>query len=72
MSEPKSKVKAKAFVSCQLDTSGCRIEDIGMLIQRRAYELYESRGKQPGHAQEDWLQAESELKNHLSLNNTEG
>ena len=31
-------------------------------IARRAYELYLSRGSEPGHEVEDWLQAEAELK----------
>ena len=31
------------------------------LVRRRAYELYEQRGKEDGHHLEDWLQAESEL-----------
>jgi len=30
-------------------------------IRRRAYELYEARGREEGHATEDWLQAEAEL-----------
>ena len=30
-------------------------------IERRAYELYEARGRVDGYAWEDWLQAESEL-----------
>jgi hypothetical protein len=30
-------------------------------IQKRAYELYEARGATPGHALEDWTQAEAEL-----------
>ena len=30
-------------------------------ISRRAYELYERRGRQTGHDAEDWLQAEAEL-----------
>lgn len=30
-------------------------------IRLRAYDLYEQRGKVPGHALEDWLQAEAEL-----------
>ncbi len=30
-------------------------------IRQRAYELYSSRGKSPGHALDDWLQAEAEL-----------
>jgi len=30
-------------------------------IRRRAYELYEERGRSDGHDLEDWLQAESEV-----------
>jgi len=30
-------------------------------IAARSYELYLARGSQPGHEQEDWLQAEREL-----------
>ncbi len=30
------------------------------LIRARAYELYEQRGKEDGHAKEDWLSAEAE------------
>jgi len=30
-------------------------------VRARAYELYEVRGRIDGHAEEDWLQAESEL-----------
>jgi hypothetical protein len=31
-------------------------------IQRRAYELYEQRGRQDGHHLEDWLQAERDVR----------
>jgi len=31
------------------------------LIRLRAYQLYEERGKDDGHAEEDWLRAESEI-----------
>jgi hypothetical protein len=31
-------------------------------IQRRAYELYELRGRSDGHDWDDWLQAESESR----------
>jgi hypothetical protein len=30
-------------------------------IRQRAYELYVERGMVPGHALDDWLQAEAEL-----------
>ncbi|MGA2510796.1 MAG: DUF2934 domain-containing protein [Candidatus Acidiferrales bacterium] len=36
-------------------------------IRVRAYELYEQRGKQDGHALDDWLQAEAELTERKSL-----
>jgi hypothetical protein len=30
-------------------------------IQERAYELYESRGREPGKHEQDWLRAEQEI-----------
>jgi hypothetical protein len=30
-------------------------------IRLRAYELYEARGREGGHEEEDWLRAEEEL-----------
>ena len=30
-------------------------------VARRAYELYQARGGEPGHELEDWLQAEGEI-----------
>jgi hypothetical protein len=30
-------------------------------VARRAYELYEARGREPGRDVDDWLQAEREL-----------
>ena len=30
-------------------------------IRQRAYDLYAERGRIPGHALDDWLQAEAEL-----------
>ncbi len=40
--------------------------DVEELIRRRAYELFEARGCEPGHALEDWLRAEREIRHHLS------
>jgi DUF2934 family protein len=34
------------------------------LIRARAYELYESRGREPGQDEQDWLRAEQEILNH--------
>lgn len=30
-------------------------------VARRAYQLYQARGGEPGHELEDWLQAEAEI-----------
>ena len=30
-------------------------------IRERAYELYESRGREPGQDQQDWIQAEQQI-----------
>lgn len=32
-------------------------------ISFRAYQIYVSRNREPGHALDDWLQAERELRN---------
>jgi len=37
------------------------VRDTYDAISRRAYQLFESRGGEHGHDQQDWLQAESEL-----------
>jgi HSP20 family protein len=38
-----------------------RVDDLFDTLNRRAYELFESRGCQDGHDLQDWFQAESEL-----------
>jgi hypothetical protein len=35
-------------------------------IARRAYELFVARGASPGHAEEDWYQAERELRSRMN------
>lgn len=32
-------------------------------IRERAYELYESRGREPGQDEQDWFRAEEEISN---------
>ena len=32
------------------------------VVRRKAYEIYEQRGRQEGRALQDWLQAEGEVK----------
>ena len=38
-----------------------RSDEIADAVARRAYDLYERRGRAGGHGDEDWRQAESEL-----------
>jgi HSP20 family molecular chaperone IbpA len=38
-----------------------RINEMHDMIARRAYEIFESRGRADGHVLEDWVQSESEL-----------
>lgn len=35
--------------------------DLQARIARRAYELFEQRGREHGHDQEDWLRAEQDI-----------
>ena len=41
--------------------------DLQEEISRRAYELYERRGREAGHETEDWLQAEAELAQERTM-----
>jgi len=50
---------SKAPVLVKQESTVPNIEDE---IRRRAYELYEQRGREDGHDQEDWLRAEKEVK----------
>ena len=44
-----------------------RMGEIHDILARRAYELFDGRGRQHGHDLEDWLHAESELLNPVPL-----
>lgn len=57
----------KAGLNLRADTGGCHAERLCELIQKRAYQIYEARGRQPGREAEDWLQAEAEIKHHLGI-----
>lgn len=49
-----------------------RNENIAQKIQDRAYELYVSRGQEPGHELDDWLQAEREVNNGQEQQKADG
>jgi hypothetical protein len=36
-------------------------------IAHRAHQLYEARGREPGHDMEDWLQAEHDIEEHDAI-----
>jgi len=41
-------------------------EDVLRLVEKKAFELYEKRGRKTGHAVDDWLEAERIVKGKLS------
>jgi hypothetical protein len=41
-------------------------EDLKKLVEKKAFELYEKRGKKAGHSTDDWLEAERIIKGKLS------
>ena len=41
-------------------------DDLNKLIAKKAYELYEKRGRKAGHAVDDWLEAERIIRGKLS------
>jgi len=49
--------KSESSTGARSMTSDSALE----LIRARAYSAFESRGRQPGHALDDWLQAEREI-----------
>jgi len=49
------------------DTSGLTVEHAPEFIRKRAYDLFEMRGRQPGHELHDWLQAEREIESRFGI-----
>ncbi len=41
-------------------------DDLSKLVEKKAYELYEKRGKKSGHSMDDWLEAERIVKGKIS------
>ena len=42
------------------------VDGLSAQVRRRAYELYEARGREDGHDVDDWLWAESEIAKQQS------
>lgn len=41
-------------------------EDVTKLVEKKAFELYEKRGRKAGHSIDDWLEAERIIKGKIS------
>ena len=61
MIDPKINIRSKPGLSAQVNNhAGIALADSA--VQTRAYELYELRGKTDGRAEQDWYQAENDLR----------
>jgi hypothetical protein len=49
------------------DTIGLTVENAPEFIRKRAYQLSEMRGRQPGHELDDWLRAEREITSRFGI-----
>ena len=52
---------AASVTAVPANGNGASAFNVESAIRARAFELYEKRGRQDGFAQQDWLQAESEI-----------
>ncbi len=63
--KPEAKVDPKPGTNVEATPDACKTEtssDVTPQISKRAYELYEQQGRHDGHADQDWLQAEREIR----------
>jgi hypothetical protein len=59
--DPKINIRSKSAISAQVNNNaGMVLADSA--VQTRAYELYELHGRIDGRAEQDWYQAENDLK----------
>ena len=42
-------------------------DDLSKLVAKKAYELWEKRGRKPGHSMDDWLEAERIIRGKISI-----
>jgi hypothetical protein len=59
--KPKTVVGSKSSGASVVTTTGTISSSLQDKTREHAYELYESRGREPGHDEEDWLRAEQEI-----------
>jgi len=55
-----------SFKLTRSSTTGASKNDMLKLVEKKAYELYEKRGKKTGYAMNDWLEAERIVKAKFS------
>ena len=61
MIDPKINIRSKSALSAQVNNyAGIALADSA--VQTRAYELYELHGRIDGRAEQDWYQAENDLR----------
>jgi Protein of unknown function (DUF2934) len=59
--DPKINIRSKSALSAQVNNhAGIALADSA--VQTRAYELYELGGRTEGRAEQDWYQAENDLR----------
>jgi HSP20 family molecular chaperone IbpA len=62
---------AALLILCNPEDLRREMQQVQLAVSRRAYELFETRGCEHGHDLEDWLQAESELLQPVSVSMAE-
>ena len=64
MIDPKINIRSKPALSAQVNNSaGIALADSAVLTRAyELYELYELRGRTDGRAEQDWYQAENDLR----------
>jgi len=62
---------AALLTLCSAEDLAKEMQEVRLVIARRAYELFEARGREPGHDWEDWFRAESELLRPVSISKSE-
>ena len=62
----KATFRLKRTSTASASRSSASKQDIAKLIEKKAYELYEKRGKKAGYETNDWLEAERVIKAKFS------
>jgi Protein of unknown function (DUF2934) len=59
--DPKINLRSKSAISAQVNNNAGMVL-ANSAVQTRAYELYELHGRIDGRAEQDWFQAENDLR----------